>query len=223
MLNLILTEKKALTNKQTSYISMAYDGAYLYFLSENEPVITKYDLNFCIIEQTSLCQTYTAICYDCSENCFWASIDNNKICKLDPENFCEIDLIELKFNSYEKIKAICYDFHNNCLSIITNTKLYICNKDGYSITNCETSAKENNCALCCYNNQTIKISSYQDNDISIFKLLNTDFTTENINCLPKDYIANSMLSFCYNSKIHLLILAKKNKKYPYLIKYNIFN
>lgn len=89
------------------YRGIAFDGDFFYLTSPQENKICKFDREF--ISQTCLetKRSYTEICYDSAEDCFWVSDDmfSHIIFKLD-RDLKETDRIELE-NCCQGTSCIC--------------------------------------------------------------------------------------------------------------------
>lgn len=216
-------------NCDLPYKRMTFDGCKYYFLSEREEKIVVMDLDFNLIRSVDVCKEYTCICYDCSENCFWATAKNcfNTIFKL---NYKLEEVDTLKINELNKlggiITGISYNYCcdsllislNNCIAeyhkttkdlklrksfykIWVNSVLYLC--PGYVIT----AIKDQKQFIMFFDyNHSIKHSICVDSKYFI-----------------KDIIIN------YNNKEHLILeyFTTKNSIYPYIrhfiLNYNCLN
>lgn len=66
--------KKALElSASHSFRGIAYDGFWFYLTVEDKNKIEKYDASFNQVECFETCKSYTYICYDSIEDCFWAA------------------------------------------------------------------------------------------------------------------------------------------------------
>ncbi|MEG2214169.1 MAG: hypothetical protein RRY09_00990 [Oscillospiraceae bacterium] len=78
------------------YEGLAFDGCYFYLTCPADCQIIKYDACFCETDSFNVSKPYACICYDISENCFWAATDRHyhKLFKLDT-CFNEIDCLNI--------------------------------------------------------------------------------------------------------------------------------
>lgn len=98
--------------------SLAFDGCYYYVTIPCSCTVVKYDMCFCKKECIHTYREYSSICYDCTNNCFWASSNCNYgyIYKLN-RCFKEIDSIYLGYKFSGNITGLSYDCLNNSLLI----------------------------------------------------------------------------------------------------------
>lgn len=190
---------------------------FIYLLSKKFCTISVYDLSYNFIKYISLRNFYCDISYDFYEDVFLAVSSSGRICKLSPLNMCEIDSKKIPVST-EKFKNISFDKTENLIVIMSEKTISLCNKDGIILKEIKSPNGESNASICNIENFTVKFSNYKNCQETILKKINMDFTTENLGCLPKDFICMSSSSF-HNDTLY--ILAYKNFYYPYILKYKI--
>ncbi len=194
----------------------------IYLLCERQPLISVYDLSFNFIEYINLQNYHSDICYDSVEDCFWTISVSGEICKLSPLNFCEIDRKYI-LGTHSRITNIAFNKNNNLLALMSAKTTYFCNKDGVILKKTDNSPKEQNSSLCQTEDSLIKFSCFEDCNLSIMKYLYSDFTVENILCLPKDFVSKSCEFFSSDFGNEVYVLAYKNYFYPYILKYRLID
>lgn len=101
------------TDNYILYKGIAFDGCFYYMTLPENCLILQFNKDFEQRNVYDVYKSYCCICYDNTENCFWASVDNlnTVIYKLD-HNLKEIDLIRINLGS--RCNAVMKDISYNC-------------------------------------------------------------------------------------------------------------
>ncbi len=203
-----------------SYSGITTDYNYIYIVSNKENVIGVYDFNLSCIKYITISNSYNDICYDNIEKCFWAVSNNSKIYKLDFRTFCEIDSIVI--SGCSKLSNIAFDNKNNTFIVsLNNVKIAIYNKNGQLISEKSLGHSEYIYGLTNICDINLISSSLLSSNTYLIKILDDKLIDENISCLPKNYITKSLCSFVCNDENYIFVLAQKQYKYMYIIKYKL--
>lgn len=217
--NLVLLSQTPLLETATlPFTGMAFFNHYLYLTSDRDFIII-YDVDFNFISSVPTQNAYNSICFDHIDCCFWATVKNSSsIYKLNPFTFFEMDSIRIKGI---KNASISFDCHSNNLIFTTSDHIFYSTKGGIIITTYHANPREINSASCFVNGSLIKTSYYIGCDISLFSILHDNFSSDNINCLPRNCVANSMVSIgeCCDYDLYLFVLTTKFSKYSNIVKY----
>lgn len=221
----VIHEKSIPNAYGSTYDGIAFDGCYFYLTCSNQYEIIKYDKNLCKIECFKTCKPYTCLCYDYTNQCFWAATTQycHKLFKLD-SCFREIDCINIHpcESCGTHIIGVSYDCSKNCL-LVSFANCIIC----IDVADCNYyKLLQHSCNL--YNTAVLSISPnyavIQMNDSEQF----ITFYDENahIKCsipIPKGCIAQSIIfNPCSHSKeLHFYLLTTKNDCYSYLIEWTL--
>ncbi|MGB8452213.1 MAG: hypothetical protein WCD89_07755 [Anaerocolumna sp.] len=203
------------------YKGIAFDGCFFYLTMPKNCRIYKFDPDF---RQEGIIETnkpYSCICYDNTENCFWASADkiNTMIFKLDC-NMKEIDLLQLgTFSIFcSNIKSLSYNCKNNSLFVAYKDFIAEILKDGESICLQETQRGYCNAILSIAPYYMISTHFGNSQCISIYTgdgCLIKSFQFSNI------YKIEDILFYPCNKKdkniLSIYILATKHCCYPRLL------
>lgn len=195
-----------------------YDGVYYYFYSENK--ILKYTNNFELVDENALDNSYTCICYDNREDCFWASKDENCLFlyKLNYK-FEEISNIRIhsNVNAAANIISFSYNKCDDTFIIITNLRIIKVNKKG-EITKDIFEIKGKQINYSCNNVNENLVYMSKVNKTS-FLGMNDKWNNKIIFRLPNTFIYTSILDISKNkNKIIITILAKDCKKNSFILK-----
>ena len=111
----IQTEIPLPVSPPARYIGIAYDGISFYFTKRCECKIYQYGPCFQLERCFDTCKSYTNICFDPKEHCFWASSDQCRavIFKLN-SCFQEVDCIRIIVPDYCGEPAIITGISYNC-------------------------------------------------------------------------------------------------------------
>lgn len=108
------------SNCNNRFCGIAFDGCFFYLTAPQEFIIYKFKRDFTMAGSLRTDKPYNRVCYDNTENCFWAAADNccDIIYKLDCD-FKEIDLIHVKGcqKSCPQIAGISYNCEKDTLLI----------------------------------------------------------------------------------------------------------
>lgn len=214
---MLISQTPLLETTNLPYTGMAYYNKYLYIVTKRNFIIVKdIDLNFITSIPTLNC--YHSICFDPIDDCFWAIGKNSTVYKLNPITFYEVDSIHIKGI---KKASISFNFHNNNFIFTTHENIFYCTKGGIILTTYQANSREINSASCCANGCLIKTSYYIGCDISLFSILHDNYSRDDINCLPRDCVAHSLVSIGEQSEfdLYLFVLTTKLGKYSNIIKY----
>ncbi|WP_242860592.1 hypothetical protein [Clostridium sp. KNHs205] len=208
-----------------SYKGMAFEGCFFYLTMPKSCTIQKLNKDFTPVGCVKVCRPYSTICYDSTENCFWASVNNSsQIFKLD-HCLNEIDYIQINLCEEEcsKIVGLSYNCENDTLLIVFSSFIAEVSKDGCVVRNLQTSCEGHYTAVLsiapyyvtvhlCEHTQTI---SFFSNDGCLIKSF----------CFPIVYVIESiLLDSCQkkdNKELAFIILATKHCRYPRLIQCEI--
>ncbi len=222
MLSTMFVEKFALPDKEIgAYTGMAFDGGFLFFVNVAYNCVTVYDRCYNYIKRIQTANGYANICYDGMLNCFWATTGVHKIYKLDPVNFCEIDDYSVSATIKTPFVDLALNRRENCLIVLQEARLLSVNKSGKILATSTSASVERNNAICCVDDLTIKLSSYFNGSLCIIKSLGAQFSSEHLNCLPKSFVAKSIVHCPDDTDNCMLILANKSNRYSYVLKYAI--
>lgn len=214
---MLISQTPLLETTAIPYTGITYHNKYLYAVNGNNYIIVQdIDLNFITTIPTQ--NSYHSICFDNIDECFWVIGKNSTVYKLNPITFYEIDSIYIK-----GIKKASISFDNNCNNLIftTHENILHCTKAGIILTTYQANSREINSACCSANGCLVKVSYYIGCDVSLFSILHDNYARDNINCLPQDCIAHSLVSIGEQSgfDLYLFVLTTKLSKYSNIIKY----
>jgi hypothetical protein len=208
------------------YKGTAFDGQFLYLTIPQEKNIHKFNRDFTLTGCYEVNRPYSAICYDNTENCFWASDEklNNMIYKLN-NNLEEIDRI--KICKCEKpsseIVGLSYNCKTNTIFIASMDFVAELSKSGQVIQILkEVNTGSFSSVLVIPPYYAVVRICEQTQDIDIFSL---------DGCLIKNYnfpssftIEDIVFDPCSEQekdKINFIILATKRNSCPHLLKCKI--
>ena len=121
------------TLDQKPYLSMAFDGCFYYLTMSGDKNIYKFDGTFYPKGEFKSSRSFSGLCYDSSEECFWATeaTQHNKIFKLN-RKLQEIDCINFENHrcDYRRILGISYDCAKNVLVAAFNDEVFEISKTG---------------------------------------------------------------------------------------------
>ena len=118
--------------------SCAFDGEFYYFTSTRERAVYKFTRGFFPAGYAKTAESYTGICYDSTDGCFWASVENHHpaIHRLDSE-FRHVGVIDIMGvpsgpdESSMQIMGISYDAENDLLLVaFEHCVCTVCKKSG---------------------------------------------------------------------------------------------
>jgi len=206
-----------------TYSGMAFDNCFFYLTSPQGCFINKFDTCFEMLESIETCRSYDCICYDQTDQCFWASCaaEFNKIFKLDC-HFREIACLYIDDAPIEctKIVSISYDCMRNTLFIAYVDSIIEISKNGSCIRLIETPYKTRNRSILIMPPYYVTVSTerYQqfigiyDGNGQLIKRCR----------FPRKYAIKSILLYsCREDQelnYYFYMLASKHRRYPYIIK-----
>lgn len=118
-----LTEKLSFTNIE----NLTFNGLHYIFLSSHSPKVILLDRNFKLFKAILLHQSYSNICFDNLQKCYWAISNNDAsiIYKLNSD-FSEVNKISIRGVKDFNATGLSFDHYNSCLWIsFTNCIGYI--------------------------------------------------------------------------------------------------
>lgn len=207
------------------YRGIAFDGCFFYLTMPKNHSICKFNTDFEQIGLFEVNKPYSCICYDNTENCFWASVDNITVMifKLD-SNMKEIDFIRINAGnrSTGTIKGLSYNCENNTLVAAFKYFIAEIQKDGNTnylktagkgfFSGVVSVAPYFLSVLVTGSTQAITISALDGSVIKTF-------------CFPDIYRIEDLLFYPGERKdkkhFILYILAVKHRCYPRLLKCNL--
>lgn len=208
------------------YKGTAFDGEFLYLTLPQENNIHKFNMDFALIGCYAVNRPFAAICYDNTENCFWASDVklNNTIYKLS-RNMEEIGCIKIgKFEkSCSKILGLSYSNETNTILVAFMDFIAEISKSGQIVRilkEINTGSFSSVLAISpyfavvqiCEHTQNIDIFSFDGDLIKSYKFSST-FIIEDVIFDP--------YSEKEEGKINIIILARKHNSCPNLFKCTI--
>lgn len=114
------------------YTAIAFDGCYYYITDGCKEEVQVFDTSLCYVNCIETCRSYTAICYDTQDNCFWAASSSavGYIFKLN-ECMQEIDRIKIISDKVcvGIITGISYCCDENCLLVTSGSIIYYVEKE----------------------------------------------------------------------------------------------
>lgn len=205
---------------------MAYDGFWFYLTVKNQPNIVRYDTSFKPVACFTTSRTYSYLCYDSREHCFWATVhhDSTSIYKLN-DLFQEIDrrYITTRKTRGKKIMGIAYDPCSDKLFVSYYQFMVVVNKqldedDVFSYNYCKESMIENLERISC--NLCYQISKSR-RKIAIYSRTGT--LIERV-CIPSYYCIESIV-LVQNSKgmdhINVYVLVTKDCENQFVLKFTL--
>lgn len=210
-------------NCDLSYRRMTFDGSNYYFLSVCEEKIVITDLDFNVICCVDVCREYTCICYDCSENCFWAAAKNcfNAIYKLNSE-LKEVDCLDIcdmkKIGGI--ITGITYNYCSDSLLISLNN----CVAEYEKTTKCFTVKKSfpktwiNSILFLCPGYVVTVIKDQKQ----FLMFLDCNNTIIHQICVDSGYFVKDII-INYDNEEHIALefFAVKDRRYSYIIRHSL--
>lgn len=205
------------------YKGIAFDGCYFYITCPNQCKIIKYDLCFCEIECYEVQKTYTCICYDPKEKCFWAATNKHyyKLFKLDL-CFNEIDFLSIHpcKNCGYIITGVSYDCCNDLLIIAFTNCIISCDKSDNS--KCKIVSKS--CGKCNMGISSISpsyIATTMIDHVQSIEIYNNCGKLKQKFKISEKYTIESIVFYACSKhckeKFYFYILASKNGCYSYLL------
>lgn len=220
---LTIVSETPLTSKSfTLYKGLAYDGCWFYLTVHDQCQIIKCDDEFHKKQCFETCRSYTYICYDTSDKCFWASADAIP-CMIYKLNECmeEIDAINLRIRnlSYKTITGLSYDCCNDYLLVsLASCIVRIdkkCNKNSCILSSSNRERVFGVVTICpyyiCYyaSDKNEKLYVYNDSGTLIHEFCFTcDYNIESAVFFPRSKDATSL---------HVYALITKQDCYPYIL------
>lgn len=116
-----------------NFEGMAFDGQFLYLTFPAEKQIYQFSRDFIFINYFDVKRSYSALCYDSTENCFWASQSRStqNIFKLDMD-LNEINQIQIHPRCTENL-CICglsFNCEENTILAACENSIFELSKDG---------------------------------------------------------------------------------------------
>ena len=220
---LTIVSEKPLTSKSfTLYKGLAYDGCWFYLTVHDQCQIIKFDDEFHKKQCFETCRSYTYICYDTNDKCFWATADAIP-CMIYKLNECmeEIDAIDLRIRnlSYKNITGLSYDCCNDFLLVSLATCIVRIDKKCIK-NSCILSSRNREkvfgiVSICpyyiCYyaSDKNKKLYVYNDSGALIHEF-----------CFTCDYNIESAVFFPRSkdsTRLHVYALITKQGCYPYIL------
>ncbi|MDP4118117.1 MAG: hypothetical protein Q8873_02875 [Bacillota bacterium] len=204
------------------YSGIAFDGCFFYVTLPQDCSIYKLDKDFKYIDCIKTGKPYSNICYDNTENCFWASSVNirDRIYKLDCK-LNEIDyLVICQIDSLcSAIKGLSYNCLSNTLFVAFDENILEISKDG-----CHVEVIKKSCVGAFTSVLSIPpyyVTVKQCGKTQEISLYSCDGCFIKSFCFPIAYIAEDILLYpCIDkdkSVIKLIILATKHFCYPKIL------
>jgi len=207
------------TNCCDKFSGITFDGCFFYLTMPQECNIYKFDQNFNQIDYFNTNRSYVGICFDHTENCFWASEDKaySNIYKLN-HKFKEIDQLKVKKN-FSPMKGLSYNCENNSLITACNDRIIEVSKDG----DCICTLKDFSSGLY---ESVLSISPYhaviwQDKSKQEIRFYNAKgYMIKNF-CLPSGYNIEDILFYPYRENndvvIEIMLLTSKYCSCPMIL------
>lgn len=204
------------------YSGMAFDGCSFYMTLPQDCKVYQFDRDLTPIGCFETAKPYTSICYDNTENCFWAVAEqpNCLIYKLNCQ-MQEIDLLQITLpeQSLSRIKGLSYFCGNDTLlAAFTNFIVEVSKSSGA----CRVLQ-----SICdgCFSGVTAVAPYYITvsvcKNIQSVSLFSSDDHLVKRLCLPCTYlIENIVFDPCSEKgkgEIKLILLATKHCRYPHIL------
>lgn len=129
------------TENNLLYKGIAFDGRFFYLTLPRSYCIHQFNLDYEMVKILDVKKPYSCICYDNTQNCFWATFDKKTgvIYKLD-HNLREIDFIRIPpgCHGHTPVKGLAYNCEKNLLVIAFSSRLIEISKEGV-VQSCKTS------------------------------------------------------------------------------------
>lgn len=207
--------------EEAQYRGIAFDGCSFFLTHKCRPKIYKLDTAMKIESCIDTNRTYTCLCFDPTENCFWGAVDKcySVLFKLN-SCFEEIDrlIIRLTNGGAGIITGISYNCANDSLIIGIGDELISINKNEH----CREGTLKRIpstfiMGVTCVSPYVI-YSSFKNNKQTI-TIFSTDGCSEYVTDVPRDFSVESMIfAPCENSDdYHLRLLGLKHGSQPFLL------
>lgn len=226
MISAILKSYLLLENKENfGYTSITYDGKYFYTCTKNKCIIVKIDLNGCIVDVIKVQSVYKSICFDSTEDCFWAIKNNYSqyIFKLDRE-FQEIDSIIFREIPYSCMHSISYKMSDDTILLYGPNFIYNVSKREGILSKHESGNNRLILSIGEIGKNLIKCTNYTLSPIIVIHMVYPNYgnSLENLNCIPNSYKPISIFPNCYDLANNTFFVSTiKNNQFTYLLKYEL--
>lgn len=206
------------------YSGMAFDGCSFYMTLPQECKIYRFNRDLSPIGCFETAKPYTSICYDNTENCFWAAAEqpNCLIYKLNCR-MQEIDLLQVIVSEQplSRIKGLSYFCGNDTLLVAFTDFIVEVSKESGACRVLQSACDG------CFSGVTAIAPYYVTvsvcKNIQSVSLFSCDDHLVKRLCLPCTYLIESMVfdpcSEKEHNEISLILLATKHCCYPHILKY----
>lgn len=210
------------TECRRRYEGIAFDGCFFYLTMPQECMIYRFNRDFTPAGSLGVERPYKAICYDSTENCFWASSDKSAstIYRLDCD-LKETDRLQIRGCATDcmQITGLSYNCEQNTLLVAFKTYIAEIAKDGCCVRVLQSSSSCHYAAVLaiapyyavirqCGQTQELVLFSAEGEPISSF-------------CMGNVYALEDILFYPCRSKdrsvLQLILLATKNRCYPRIL------
>ena len=202
--------------------SVAFDGSNFYVTSYADFTIYKLDSYGDVIEVANLHRYFNSICYDDSENCFWAvSPGSSHIYKFN-EHFENMSILKWGSAKRDIISSISYCAIENYLLLFTQNDVIKLSKTGEILNSFHHLSNHLTFCGCATDRHTILSYYIANSGVSVINIKDLNFVSLNMTCLPEHFCVKTICpAYDSHDDTILFILANKGLFEPYLFRYRL--
>lgn len=218
-----LSLKQIASDNGMKYTGITFDGNYFYLTQPAGCRILKYDMQYKLVNIIETSKSYSAICYDTREHCFWAvnNKGHNQVYKLN-KAMLEMDCISVKMGELcgAQITGISYDCEDDLILLSFPHHIVALNKNSCIPPTIRLCIKDAFCLSVMSVAPYYIVACLRDNEEYTCIYTNEDRLLKKC-AFSKEYIIEDFVLYFSNDKLYYYVLATKGGCYPYLIRFEL--